>query len=139
MLSLRLCCKRRGKPQSRGCRLWLADMFCLARTMFKEIELIANIKKWEISHKNPDFRLLFEKWEDPVKWAQVPAWRQWLEQRPSPPSHQHTVCVRTAALAPRRSQQWLCLCGQSGYVRAFREIRNISCTFHFHQTWEGKR
>lgn len=64
-------------------------MLCLAHTMFKAIELIANIKKWEISHKNPDFRLLFKKWEDPVEWPQIPARRQWLEQRwlaPFPPA-----------------------------------------------------
>lgn len=78
-------------------------MFCLAHIMFKEIELIANIKKWEISHKNPDFRLLFEKWEDLVKRAQIPPWRQWLEPRLFPTSHQRAPSVCAALPTPQRS------------------------------------
>lgn len=91
-------------------------MFGLAHTVFKEIELMANIKKWEISHKNPDFRLLFKKWEAPVKWTQIPAWRQWLEQRSLAPSYQHALSICMALVSPWTGQPvavlvpLVCLC-----------------------------
>lgn len=78
---LRLCSERHGNHSPEGVDFGSQICFVWPVTMFKEIELIVNIKKWEISHKNPDFRLLFKQWEDLAEWSPIPAWRQWLEQR----------------------------------------------------------
>ena len=144
---LRLCSKRHGNHSPESVDFGL-QMFCLACIVFKEIELIANIKKWEISHKNPDFRLLFQKWEDPVKWPQIPAWRQWLEPwwlQPTvwkgfTPSHPMPLRPHRAFHSWGKGAEAMKLCwsGQFAGIVVLREIWTISFTFSFYQKWRAK-